>query len=160
VTETRITPIYLDTSCAVRLFVDETQEAGAKNLARRIGELQPVALLSSVLLTLEWQAAFRTKLRGGIISEGQHKELAAAWEEFSQRRVDFWPISDAVVEAARRIVLLSRTPGRVRSLDCIHFATFLQTRELFPDAVLFSADGTMCALAQEYGVPFFNPLSA
>jgi predicted nucleic acid-binding protein len=158
VTAARISPVYLDTSCAVRLFLNEAQEKGAQRLAERLSELQPVALFSSSLLIVEWHSAFRAKLRGGAIGHDDYVSLCAAWDDFAGRRVDFWPISDAVIESARGIVTTSVTPGRVRSLDCIHLATCLQVRDLFPETVLFSADTVMCALAAEHGLPFFNPL--
>lgn len=152
-----ITPLYLDTSCAVRLFLNESQERGCERLALEIRRLGDVAFTSSSLLRIEWLSAMRAKQRAD--SALDYGPLLQSWSDFSERCVRYWPMTEAIVALACRLLATTQVSGRVRSLDCIHFSTFLEARKVVPGAILFSADTTMCALAQEYGVPFFNPLS-
>ena len=151
------TTIYLDTSCAIRMFFNESQEIGCEAQAEKIRKLDRVGYVSSALLKIEWQSAIRSKRRNGVISGVDHQLILKCWDSFS-RQIAFNSISEEIITSASRILTTSKVSGRVRSLDCIHFATFLYVRTFFPESVLFSADTVVCALAQEAGVNFFNPL--
>ena len=151
-------PVYLDTSCAVRLFLTERQEKGCDKQNERLRELKDVAFVASSLLLLEWQSAFRSKARKGDIPQGDFEVLQAAWADFSLRRIRFSPLDDTVIQAATDLLRTSKASGRIRSLDCIHFTTFLEIKLVYPEAILFSADSGMCELAREAKAPYFNPL--
>jgi predicted nucleic acid-binding protein len=155
-----ITPIYLDTSCAARLMLSEAQEAGCNRQMVEIAKLEPCHYVSSELTKLEFISAMRARHRSGKLSVEGFDDVVREWNDLSQRLIVFRPITDAIMRSARELLTTSKVSGRLRSLDCIHFATFLEFRAIFPKTILFSADTTMCGLAGENGVSFFNPIQA
>ena len=157
-TVSAVTPIYLDTSCAVRLLLDELHEEGSERQREKPARLGEVSFVSSSLLHLEFLSVLRAKLRGGALTKAQHGVFLKCWEDWSSRRVVFCPLQDALIRVAGDLVLHTRIAGRIRALDSLHFASFMEVRRRLPDTILFSADAAMCALAEEAGAPYFNPL--
>jgi predicted nucleic acid-binding protein len=154
-----IIPVYLDTSCAVRLFLDERQEPGCNRQRAKLRELGSVEYFGSCVLRLEFLSALRSRQPAGLLKKESFDLLTSSWAEFSSRRIAFLPISDSVLVSAMHLLSDSKVEGRLRSLDCIHFATFLEVSGKLPGTVLFTTDTVMCALATEASKPFFNPLA-
>ena len=126
--------IYLDTSALLKLV---KAEAGSDALATFLGDR--TAFVSSKLLAVE--------ARRGALREDP--SMLPRVDLFLSR-VDMIAISDAVVESA------SRLPDRhLRSLDAIHLATALLTREELD--VLLSYDDRLLTAAKAHDLPTAAP---
>jgi hypothetical protein len=55
------------------------------------------------------------------------------------------------------IVKKTNISSRLRSLDAIHFSTFLSYTSTLPKTILISADASLIQLADEYKMNVFNP---
>jgi predicted nucleic acid-binding protein len=126
--------IYLDTSALLKLV---KAEAGSDALAAFLGDRTD--FVSSKLLAVE--------ARCGALREDP--SMLPRVDLFLSR-VDMIAISDAVVESA------SRLPDRhLRSLDAIHLATALLTREELD--VLLSYDDRLLTAAKAHDLPTAAP---
>jgi predicted nucleic acid-binding protein len=126
--------IYLDTSALLKLI---KAEAGSDALATFLGDRTD--FVSSKLLAIE---ARRSALR-------EDPSMLPRVDLFLSR-VDMIAISDAIVESA------SRLPDRhLRSLDAIHLATALLTREELD--VLLSYDDRLLTAAKAHDLPTAAP---
>ncbi len=148
--------IYLDTSCAVRLFF---KEPGSAKQAAELAKLTGIVFHSSQLLLLEMDSVFRSKEKGGLETLAKIQKLRIAFNQFSTG-VILHPLSDSLIQDARLTIQNTKVSGRVRSIDCVHFATFLSIRIAIPSMILYSTDDTLCALAREAKAPYFNPLES
>lgn len=104
-------------------------------------------------------AALRGKRRGGAISARNHDRCLSKWDYLAANEVSFLPISNTIMSSAIELVRDSKIKARLRSLDCIQFATFLYFQRRFSNSILFTADHSLCLLAVEHSVRYFNPLS-
>jgi len=155
--KTKAISFYFDTTCAVKLFLKEEQEKGSAKLKEYLEKHEYKQYLSSSLIKLEWQSAFRAKLKGNQINSQQMKKLEISWHELISNMV-IYPIDNNIIENATDIVKNTNVVGRVRSLDCIHLATYLMFKRSNKDIILLSTDDVMCNLAKEYTGKYFNPL--
>ncbi len=148
-----ITPLYLDTSAAVKLFLPE--EKGSEELKDFLQSSKPYSLVSSSLLQVEIQSVLRRLSRMQISSE----DLLSLENLASQllKHVIQKPITEKVMEDAIHILKHSNISGRLRSLDSLHFATFLSFTFLFPYTTLITSDTSLFQLAVEHNLKVFNP---
>ena len=148
--------LYFDTSCLAKICFPD--EPGADELAGYLEENHANVFVSSELASIEFLSLMRRKnLEGNISDEGKYL-ARATWMDL-ERKIALKPVTTSIIQQAKDVIRHTSVSGRVRSLDCIHFATFLEYNEEFPDTILLSSDKTMCQLAEEKRLEFFNPLS-
>ncbi len=148
-----ITPLYLDTSAAFKLILSE--EKGSSELITFLESKKPYSLLSSSLLKLEIQSIIR-RLSKDQSFHGDIDYLENLSSHLLKRIIQK-PISDNVLAEAIAIVKKSIISSRLRSLDAIHFSTFLSYANTLPKIVLISSDASLIQLADEYKINVFNP---
>jgi predicted nucleic acid-binding protein len=148
-----ITPLYLDTSAAFKLILSE--EKGSSELITFLESNKPYSLLSSSLLKLEIQSIIR-RLSKDQSFHGDIDYLGNLSSHLLKRIIQK-PISDNVLAEAIAIVKKSIISSRLRSLDAIHFSTFLSYASTLPKIVLISSDASLIQLADEYKINVFNP---
>ena len=51
----------------------------------------------------------------------------------------------------------SNISGRLRSLDALHFASFIAYKKIFTNTILLTSDNSLIELANEYHHEVFNP---
>jgi uncharacterized protein with PIN domain len=109
--------IYLDTSCLLKLMLDEPDSDAVRNAVAREAEV-----LVSALTALEAEVRLRAGWLGGHYGERQHRAYASRLK--SLRDVDpfqFRPLSSTLFDTALR---QNRAAGRAhcRTLDRLHLA--------------------------------------
>ncbi|MBP6740421.1 MAG: PIN domain-containing protein [Leptospiraceae bacterium] len=148
-----ITPLYLDTSAAFKLILSE--EKGSSELITFLESKKPYSLLSSSLLRLEIQSIIRR------LSKDQSFHDDIDFLEYLAsillKQIIVKPISDNVLTEAITILKNSNISSRLRSLDAIHFSTFLSYVNTLPKTILISSDASLIQLADEYKLNVFNP---
>ena len=154
-----LTPVFFDTSCSMRLILKEAQEVGAWAQAEKLSQINRPIYFCSELARLETPAALRAKRRGKLISNNQHQRASSLWDLLSSNEITFTPIDKTIMNSALSLVLHSNIQCRLRSLDCIQFASFMELHRRLSRSILFTADHSLCSLAIEHSVPFFNPLT-
>jgi predicted nucleic acid-binding protein len=143
----------------MRLIFTEDQDNGIYAQDKKLEELGNPSYMCSDLARLEVLSALRSRRRNHQLSFPKLTLLLAKWDRLKQRRIIFFPFDDEVLELALDIMTNSKIQCRLRSLDCIQFASFLLLRRRHSNAIFFTADFALCSLAIEHSVAFFNPLS-
>jgi predicted nucleic acid-binding protein len=148
-----ITPLYLDTSAAFKLILSE--EKGSDELISFLESKKPYSLVSSSLLDLEIQSIIRRLSK----DQSFHEDINYLENLSSHllKRIILKPISDKVLAEAIAIVKKSKISGRLRSLDALHFATFLSYASTLPKIILITSDASLIQLAEEYNMKVYNP---
>jgi predicted nucleic acid-binding protein len=121
---------YLETSALLSWFFNEPKGADVRK-AMNSADL----IVTSDLLCVETERAFRRALKEGILSDDEY----AALVELFYTHIKEWfrmSIDEAVI---------SRASGEfpvepVRSLDAIHLATALEYKKLYPQLSFISLD--------------------
>jgi predicted nucleic acid-binding protein len=136
--------VYIDTSVAVKLYVEEPDTPGCIAAARH------ARLASSRLLFCEFRSALLRKLQQSAISAELHSDV---WRQFQRdveaARLTLISIDDALVEDAARLLAALHPDVPLRTLDALHLATCLGV-----DAgPLFTRDARMLRAAQMMGMP-------
>lgn len=148
-----ITPLYLDTSVAIKLFMQE--EKGAENLLKFLESKEPYSLLSSSLIKLEIQSVIRriSKDESIIVNLDSLQMISSKLLE----HIVYKPITEDVIKNAIHLIQISGISSRLRSLDAIHFATFQLYLSILPNIILLTSDKSLENLAKEYNCKMFNP---
>jgi predicted nucleic acid-binding protein len=136
--------MYIDTSVAVKLYVDEVDSESCEAIVA--GQ----TLVSSRLLFCELRSALLRKESRKIISSELKDELWQAFlEHVETSRIRLIPLSDLLVRNATDLIsdLYSLVP--LRTLDAIHLATFAS----IDGGPLFTKDTRMRLAAVELGLP-------
>jgi hypothetical protein len=149
----------MDTSCALRSIFTEDQDAGVDAQAAEISKINRSFFSCSALTLLEVPSGLRSRLRAKQLSKSKHARLSLKWEKSAAEQIVFIPLGTNIIQSALSIMIESKIQCRLRSLDCIEFASFLALRHRFSTAVLFTANFALCSLAIEHSVSFFNPLA-
>jgi predicted nucleic acid-binding protein len=139
--------MYIDTSVAVKLFTPEPDSPVCESIVAGL------SLVSSELLYCELRAALRAKQRNGLISG---EMLARVWQTFErhlfERRIHLMAFDGAIVREAAAIIDQVHPAIPLRTLDCLHLATFVRM-EAGP---LFTKDRRMREAAQQMNLPLAN----
>jgi predicted nucleic acid-binding protein len=124
------TCLYLDTSAVLRAVLENgtSPEVEAKIAAAP-------ALITSRLALVESSRALHRLRQLGQVSEAKladaQREVASLWA-----RCELWELTPAVCEMARQVA-----PSKpLRTLDALHFATFVLAREKIEDLELVTVD--------------------
>lgn len=125
--------VYLDTSAAVKLFIDETESAA---LMAYLDSMPGAAIFSSTLVETE---ARRTALRRGATQSDVTALLSS---------VNLFDMTKPLLHEAGLV-----PPAELRSLDAIH----LVTAERYGATVLVSYDHRLSAAANARGIPTASP---
>ncbi len=125
-----MTPLYLDTSVALRATLEQ---GTTPDIEARIGAA-PVLLTSRLSLVESARALLRVR-REARISERRiadaARELDALW-----RRCEIWELSPQVCDLAALIA----PDMPLRTLDALHLATFLLARRRIEGLDILTAD--------------------
>jgi len=136
--------VYIDTSVAIKLYVDEPDSLECERTVRR------APLVSSRLLFCEFRSALVGKVGRGAISAQLYTEIWGQFQrDIAELRITLIPLDDVLVENASDLLaeLQARVP--VRTLDALHLATCLSV-----DAgPLFTRDTRMLEAAVCLGMP-------
>jgi len=143
----------------MRCIFTENQDAGVNAQAAELSKLNHPVLFCSELTKLETPSGLRARLRAKTLSRSNHFRLTLKWEQLVQANIVFLPLNNEIIHAALTVMSNSKVQCRLRSLDCIQFASYLALRRRFSNAIFFAADFALCSLALEHSVPYFNPLS-
>lgn len=139
--------MYIDTSVAVKLYVNEPDSRDCEAVVRG------ASVASSYLLYGEFRSALHGKVQRGAISP---EVCADVWRQFQNevesKSLTLISIDDTLVEDAAE--LIAELPPRfpLRTLDALHLATCLRV-EAGP---LFSKDTRMLRAAATLGIPVVN----
>lgn len=127
--------VYLETSALLRLLNEE----GAKDVERKLRSSDHV--VASRLLKVE---AERALLRLALDRPGSEALIADLERELRDLwpRVSFLEVTAEVCDHAGRVAPTSR----LRTLDAIHFASFLRARQLSPGVEMLSFDERISSL--------------
>jgi predicted nucleic acid-binding protein len=120
---------YWDTSCVLKLYVPEVDSP--IYVARAASSTGP--LLSSVVIQTELYYGLRRKEMAGDIKRNAAEALFQAFvKDCQQGRFVLIPLGDHIQELARntlKICLNQTVPIFLRSLDGLHLATALESRQ-------------------------------
>ena len=146
---------YLDTSAAVKRYVDETGSDWIRNL---IDAEPPHLLVSSRLLQIEIISALARRFREKSITPSEFAESRTAFDEDCKLDYQLLGITAEIVTLACRLV--ERHP--LRSYDAIHLAIALNVAQFFldtglPPPIFLTADERLIPIAQAEGLATGNP---
>jgi predicted nucleic acid-binding protein len=141
--------IYWDTSCALKLYVRESDSELWEERAVDCRE----DLVASALLEAELAyALIRKESLGDVRPGGADALLARFRRDVEWARFTLYPVGTDVlhtaVELANRCVKVGKS-GAVRTLDGIHLAT----AQLLKCSAVATADRRMRAAAESLGIP-------
>ena len=152
-----MTTYYLDTSAAVKLYV---QEIGSGWLKELLVTPRPPVVVTSHLLRVEMWSAFARRLREHTVNATEYNEICALFAEDRQNLYRFTPINEAAIQNACEYV--ERYP--LRAADAIHLAAALTTNRQLLNArkrglVFLCADDRLLQAAAAEGLATDNPNS-
>jgi len=114
--------LYWDTSALlIRLF----GEPGNESLTSYLAGLGEIESFSSRLLGVEIQSAFRRRTHDQSFLIEMIRKLELEYVKL-EGMFNFMTLTDAVINRARGLLEHSGVSGRLRSLDALHFATYLE----------------------------------
>ena len=141
---------FLDTSAAVKRYVQETGTAWTKNLADpTTGHFFYVARITDVEMT----AAIARRRRDGSLSLTQ---AAAALSQFRQDFAQDYRIAEITVPLLRYASQLADTHV-LRAYDAVQLASALDISQQIPSLTLISADGDLNTAAMAEGLAVDDP---
>jgi predicted nucleic acid-binding protein len=145
---------YLDTSAALKLYVDEP---GSNWLRTQVSSV--TALLSCWLLVIEITSAFNRRVREGSLDLRDYARIRDIFREDCRTLYQIIPLTNAVVD--RACELLERHP--LRSYDAAHLAAALVAKEsmqrrALPSLIFLSADDRLNDIALAEGLAVINPV--
>jgi uncharacterized protein len=136
--------VYIDTSVAVKLYVDEPDSSDCEETVRSS------PLVSSRLLYCEFRSAIVGKVARGAISDSLHAEIWAQFQsDIDGQRITLISIDDVLVSDASSLLAELGPDIPLRTLDALHLATCLCV-EAGP---LFTKDSRMRQAAVRLGMP-------
>ncbi len=138
--------IYLDTSAAVPLFVQEP----ASNAVDAWYESCADPLVSSDWIVTEFASALSIKVRRGAIAEKQAKAAWKDFEAFCRAGLRLVPVSRQAFDAAAQMV--RDVASGLRCGDSLHLAMALEVGA----AGLATADGTLEKNAKAKGLAVYR----
>jgi len=146
---------YLDTSAAVKLYVDET---GSDWLRQLLITTPPGVVLCSVLLRVEMRSAFTRRLSEGAITPAEYARLCDWFNEHCATLYRFSPVNETIIQSACGLV----ERHRLRGYDAVHLATALTANQLLTEGgeqsiVFLSADERLILAARLEGLEAENP---
>ena len=132
--------LYLYTSAILRAILEAGSNPGIEAKIRGAE-----VLLTSRLSIVEAARAIHRLRQLGQVSETKladaEREIESLWA-----RCDFWELTTAVCEAARRVA-----PSRLlRTLDALHLATFVLARQRIANLELLTVDERLQAAAEGF----------
>ena len=151
-----ITPLYLDTSAAFKLILPE--EKGADNAKIFLENKKPYGFVSSTLLQLELHSIIR-RITKTPPFEYDAPYLGRLANDLILK-IFLKPLTEKVIQEAIITIQNSGIINRLRSLDALHFSTFLIFCEIFPNIILMTSDRSLVQLAEEKKAQVFNPEEA
>ncbi len=146
---------YLDTSAAVKKYVDEI---GSNWLRALVDPARYPLLITSQLLMVEMISAFARRVREGSVTQLDYDQMVQTFRDDYHAQYQIVPISDSILNLA--CDLLERHP--LRAYDAMHLATaivihrFLQTHQL-PAVTFLCADDRLIDAATAEGLLADNP---
>lgn len=146
---------YLDTSAAVKRYVDEV---GSDWLRTRVDPARYPLLIASQLLIVEMVSAFARRLREGSVTQVDYDQMVQSFRDDCRNQYQIVEVSDPILNLACE--LIERHP--LRAYDAMHLATaivihrFLQTHHL-PAVTLLCADDRLVNAATAEGLLADNP---
>lgn len=147
--------IYWDSSCAIKLYVDEPDSSSWHRLALESGDDG----VSSTLTETELGYALLRKELEGDIGQGEAATLMAAFRRHAAEGLwRLFPAGRDIQEEAMHIgaaCYRSSPPLRLRTIDGLHLAT---ARKLGCSGVA-TADRRMRAAARLLGIPLTTPMA-
>nr|VFJ72765.1 MAG: Predicted nucleic acid-binding protein, contains PIN domain [Candidatus Kentron sp. FW] len=132
--------LFLDTSALVKYF---HPEAGSLQVIDLIDDLNN-QIWASNLASVEFISALHRKFRTGVLNTLQLREALSAFElEWSQ--MNHYPVDDAVIAQADKLMRKKARQYGLRTLDAIQFASFSLLAE--EDWAFVVADGILADVA-------------
>jgi predicted nucleic acid-binding protein len=132
-----VASLYVDTSAALRAVLETGTTA---EVERCLAEAS--LLVTSRLSLVESARALLRLRREGRVGEtalaDAARNLAELWS-----RCEIWELTRAVCDAASQVAPLQR----LRALDALHLATFLEGRRRFADLEVLTTDQRLVAAA-------------
>lgn len=145
---------YLDSSALVKYYHPEVGSAAVLQLV----EDATVRCFISRITTTEVQSAFALKLRTDEIDELAFDRL---WQQFeddvTQRRFEVIRVLESHYDEAERLI---RKYARwtLRTLDALQLAVAIDLHRRTTLEWFLCSDIRLCRIAQEEGLPVFNPI--
>jgi len=145
-----VAAFYLDTSAAVKRYIQETGTAWLRNLADpAAGHYLYLARIADVEVT----AAIARRRRQARIDLGQ---ATAALTQFRKDMAQDYRILEITVPLLERAVRLADTHV-LRAYDAVQLASALEVLAIDPGLTLISADAELNAAAAAEGLPVDDP---
>ena len=134
-----MTKVYLDTSVLGAYYTpEEKSDAVETALCQSSRGFEWVI---SALVETEFVSLVARKRREGLISHKSLKDVLEAFEQDKRERFTVLPLSLAVHQTARDLLLRSKLP--IRSLDALHLSVALTIGENETTTQLWTADKRM-----------------
>ncbi len=150
-----MTVYYLDTSAAVKRYVNESGSVWIRNITSAYPHH---FLISSRLLVVEIASALARRLRDKLITRNIHRVSLQALDDDCRLDYQLIELTDDIVNLARNLV--GRHP--LRAYDAVHLASALNTAQFLhqaklPAPIFLSADDRLIQAAQKEGLAAENP---
>ena len=152
--------LYFDSSTVVKIYIPETGSPWVRSLVEAVtpdGEWENEIAFAKIGI-VEVAAAIARRRRMKDITAEQQKTLIANFLSECVERFREFDVDDRVVKIA--VDLTQRHP--LRGYDAVHLAVALilnraLIEDKLPPLTFISADGVLCAAAQEEGLLAENP---
>ena len=151
-----MTTYYVDTSAAVKLYVDEV---GSQWLRRQIQVTDIPSVLSSQLLQVEMWSAFTRRMHDASVTTADYQDMCQLFNCHRYTLYRLAVLNESVIQLACN--LIEQHP--LRGYDAVHLATALNSHRLLvayerPGLTFLSADKRLNAAAAAEGLRVDNPL--
>lgn len=137
---------YVDTSCLLKLVIDEDGSDRAELIWDSADAVASVALV-----VVEGRAALAAAVRGGRLGSSQHRSARSAFASL----IDGLTIVEATERLTADAAELAEDEA-LRGYDAVHLAAALTVEA----TVLTSADTALCDAAHRRGLHVANPLDS
>lgn len=137
--------VYFDTSALVKLYVAE--EVGRELAREAVERAERVA--TSTIAYAETRAALARKLREGILTEEQHREVVSDLDWMTYARLN---VSNIVAHSAGELA----ERYALRGFDAVHLASALRFAERFEDPRFLAFDERLIGAAKSASLTVYG----
>jgi predicted nucleic acid-binding protein len=136
--------LYLDTSYIAKFYFNEPDSSRVRELVRTAD-----SIYSSLWAFAEFHSVLHRRLREGVSSPGDARDLAARFSEHIEKGLwNFIPVNEALLRRTSALVISAPREIFLRTADAVH----LTTAQELGEREVWSNDRHMLATASYFGL--------
>jgi predicted nucleic acid-binding protein len=136
--------VYFDTCYIAKFYFNERESSQVRELVRKAD-----AIYSSRFALAEFHAVLHRRLREGVLSRGDTRDLSSRFSEHIEARLwNLIPVSEALLRRASALTLSAPPDLFLRTADAVH----LTTAQELAEREVWTNDRHMLGAADYFGL--------